>query len=128
LAENGFSERAQLVEGDFNTDELPIGFDLVLLSAIIHMLNREGNQSLYRKAFQSLNPGGTIIIRDHIMDKSRTSPRGGAIFAVNMLVATESGSTYTFDEVKEDLQSVGFKDVQLIRDGENMDQLVTATK
>ena len=47
---------------------------------------------------------------------------------MNMLVATESGSTYTFDEVKEDLQSVGFKDVQLIRDGENMDQLVTATK
>jgi hypothetical protein len=62
------------------------------------------------------------------MNKSRMLPRGGAIFAVNMLAATEAGSTYTFDEVKEDLQSAGFKDVQLIRDGENMDQLVSAKK
>ena len=62
------------------------------------------------------------------MDESRTNPPDGAMFAVNMLVATESGDTYTFEEVREDLEKAGFKNVRLIRQGEHMDQLVTATK
>jgi len=128
LHEAGFIDRVDIVAGDYDSDGLPAGHDLALLSAIIHSESRSGNRTLYEKVDESLLPGGAILIRDHIMDATRTVPEAGALFAVNMLVATEGGSTYTFDEVREDLERTGFKNVRMIRQGQQMDQLVSATK
>jgi hypothetical protein len=128
LTESGFIDRVQLVPGDYNTDELPKGHDLVLLSAIIHSNDREVNGRLYSKIYAALAPGGTILIRDYFLDSSRTIPPDGAIFAVNMLAATTGGTSYTFEEVREDLAIAGFKDVRMIREGDHMGQLVAAVK
>jgi predicted O-methyltransferase YrrM len=128
LAESGFIDRIQIVAGDYNTDELPGGHDLVLLSAIIHSNDREGNRRLYSKIHDALEPDGTILIRDYFLDSTRTVPPDGAIFAVNMLAATTGGTSYTFEEVREDLAKAGFKDIRMIRDGDHMDQLVSAVK
>ena len=128
LTESGFIDRVQLVPGDYNTDELPKGHDLVLLSAIIHSNDREANGRLYSKIYAALAPGGTILIRDYFLDSSRTIPADGAIFAVNMLAATTGGTSYTFEEVREDLAIAGFKEVRMIREGDHMGQLVSAVK
>ena len=109
ITESGFIDRVQLVAGDYNTDELPNGHDLVLLSAIIHINDREGNGRLYSKIYAALAPGGTILIRDYFLDSTRTIPRNGAIFAVNMLAATTGGTSYTFEEVREDLATSGLQ-------------------
>jgi hypothetical protein len=128
LNEAGIRERVELVGGDFYSDELPQGCDLALLSAIIHQNNPTRNVELYRKIHRALQAGGTIMIRDHIMDESRTQPPGGAIFAINMLVGTDGGDTYTFVEIQEALKQAGFSDIYQIRAGENMDGIVTARK
>lgn len=128
LTEDGFIDRVELVAGDYTADELPTGHDLALLSAIIHSNGREGNQELFRRVRQCLEPGGTIILRDHVMDPTRTRPVDGAIFAVNMLSATTGGDCYTFEEIREDLEHAGFAEVQMRREGEHMDQLVEAVK
>jgi predicted O-methyltransferase YrrM len=128
LSDEGYLDRVNLVAGDYLKDEFPAGHDLVLLSAIIHSNGRQENRDIYARAFRCLIPGGAILIRDHIMDESRTNPPDGAIFAVNMLTATPDGDTYTLEEVREDLENVGFKDVRIIRQGEHMDQLVIATR
>lgn len=62
------------------------------------------------------------------MDESRTYPPEGALFALNMLVNTEGGDTYTFAEVKEALEEAGFVNVEMPRKGERMDCLVEARK
>ncbi len=128
LREEGLHERVVLAAGNFYKDALPKGCDLALLSAIIHQNSIEENLDLYRKIFKALDPGGKILIRDHIMDESRTKPPGGAIFALNMLVNTHGGDTYTFSEVKEGLEKAGFTEVKLLRAGERMDCLVEARK
>lgn len=128
LAEAGLLDRVELAAGDFYQDELPGGCDLALLSAIIHQNSPEENVALYRKVFRALEPGGAILIRDHIMDDSRTSPPAGAMFALNMLVNTRGGDTYTFLEVKDTLEQAGFCEVRLLRQGERMDCLVEARK
>jgi hypothetical protein len=58
----------------------------------------------------------------------RRHPVAGAQFAVNMLVATPGGGTFTFDELKEDLQQAGFKSPALMRRDEGMNSMVTAGK
>lgn len=128
LTDEGYIDRVEIVVGDYRSDPLPHGHDLALLSAVIHINSREGNRELYRKTYECLQPGGAILVRDHVMDSTRTSPLEGAIFAVNMLAGTEEGDTYTFDEIKEDLEVVGFQDVRVARDGRGMDKLVSAVK
>jgi hypothetical protein len=128
LTESGFIDRVQLVAGDYHTDDVPGGHDLVLLSAIIHSHSREVNVALFRRIYGALEPRGTILIRDFFMDRSRTSPVGGTVFAVNMLAATSGGDSPRFDDVKQDLEKSGFSDVRMIREGQHMDQLVAARK
>lgn len=128
LSEAGLLARVSLVPGDFTRDELPSGHDLALLSAIIHQNSPGQNLDLFRKVFRSLQSGGRIIIRDHIMEPDRVHPKEGAIFAVNMLVATPGGGTYTFAEIESGLMKAGYRDIRLIRTGEHMDALIEACK
>ena len=128
LGEAGVLDRVRLVSGDFYEDEFPTGHDLAFVSAIIHQNSPEQNQDLFRKVFRSLIPGGRIVIRDHVMAAYRTHPKDGAIFAVNMLVATGGGNTYTFDEIQDGLRHAGFIRVRLLQSGEHMDGLVEGFK
>lgn len=121
-------DRVTLVAGDFYRDELPPGHDLTFVSAIIHQNSPEQSQDLFAKVFQSLNPGGRIVIRDHIMEPDRTSPKEGAMFAVNMLLSTTGGRTYTYNEIKEGLTRAGFVNIRVLQKGEHMDGLVEAFK
>ncbi|MBW2603392.1 MAG: methyltransferase domain-containing protein [Deltaproteobacteria bacterium] len=128
VRENNFQDRVDFVVGDFYVDDLPTGCDIALLSAIIHQNSPQQNVELYRKIYRALDPGGTLIIRDHIMDESRTNPPAGALFALNMLVNTQAGDTYTFREVKDTLKAAGFVEVKLVMAGKEMDCLVEAIK
>lgn len=124
----GFIARTELVAGDFYRDELPAGCDLALLSAIIHQNSPEQNLELFRKIFRALEPGGMLVIRDHIMDESRTWPPEGSLFAINMLVNTVGGDTYSMGDAERILTDAGYRDIRLARSGERMDCLVTAKK
>ncbi|MHC4695423.1 MAG: methyltransferase [Planctomycetota bacterium] len=126
--EAGFSDRVEFVGGDFESDPLPRGADLAWVSAIIHQNSREQNRRLFRDVFEALSDDGRILIRDVIMNESRTSPAFGALFAINMLVATEGGGTFTVGEMREDLEVVGFRDVKVIRHDEDMNSVVSAGK
>jgi len=124
----GLSDRVRLVAGDFYDDALPAGADMAWVSAIVHQNSREENRTLFGKIFAALVPGGRILIRDIVMDEARTRPVMGALFAVNMLVATSGGGTFTFNELREDLADAGFVDARLLLAGEAIDSVVAATK
>jgi len=124
LSGTGVFGRITLAAGDFYTDELPAGHDLALLSAIIHQNSMEQNLALYRKIYRSLEPGGRLVIRDHVMSPDRTQPVSGALFAVNMLVGTQSGGTYTFEEFHEALEAAGFIKINLVQQDDRMNGLI----
>jgi SAM-dependent methyltransferase len=128
LGGEGLLDRVELVSGDFYKDELPKGCDLALLSAIIHQNSPQENLNLFGKIHRALEPGGKLLIRDHVMDPGRTFPPQGTLFAINMLVNTKGGDTYTFDEIRKSLETAGFGEIKLLRKGERMDCLVEARK
>ncbi len=128
LAAAGLASRVRLVPGDFSVDPLPRGADLAWVSAIVHQNSRAQNRGLFRNVFQALRPGGRIALRDLVMDESRTRPVAGALFALNMLTATEGGGVFTFGELKEDLEGAGFQAVALARDDQSMNSVVTALR
>ncbi len=101
------SNRIEFVEGSFETDDIGSGYDFIFLSAIIHMLSYEANKSLIIKCADALNENGKIVISDYIVSEDRTRPERGALFAINMLVDTSEGDTYTEQEVNEWAENAG---------------------
>jgi hypothetical protein len=126
LSNSPVGERIELVAGDFYSDPLPRGADLVWVSAIVHQNSRQQNRDLFARVAEALEPAGWIYIRDVVLDATRTAPVAGALFAVNMLSATQGGNSYTFDELASDLQSAGFADVELVRRDEGMHSVIRA--
>lgn len=128
LAAARLGRRVTLVAGDYLADALPRGADLAWVSAIVHQNSRAQNRVLFARVYDALVPGGCIAIRDIVMDPSRTRPVAGALFAVNMLVATPGGGTFTFDELRADLESAGFERVRMARRDDAMHSIVMADK
>jgi hypothetical protein len=110
----GLEERFTLVAGDYRTDEIPGHYQTIFLSNIIHGEGNEGNARLMAKLAGVLEPGGRIIIKDHILDASRTAPPVGAIFSLLMLLTTESGRCYSSGEVAGWLGNAGLQNVRQI--------------
>jgi hypothetical protein len=52
----------------------------------------------------------------------------GALYAINMLVNTDRGDTFTFGEIAEDLQAAGFSAVEHRVRAEDMSSVVVAQK
>jgi SAM-dependent methyltransferase len=111
IDKEGFTGKIKTYAGDYTKDDLPVGFDLIFLSAIIHSNSLETNGELVKKCFHALNKNGRIIIQDWIMNNDRTKPVAGAVFAINMLVGTEGGDCFTEEEVTEILAIAGFKNI-----------------
>jgi predicted O-methyltransferase YrrM len=115
IEEAGLAERVTARVGDLRDDKYGSDYDLLFMSAICHMNSPEENLAMFRKAFEALSPSGRLVIQDFILDADKTGPRTGALFALNMLVGTSAGSSYSIEEYKNWLQSVGLKKVQQIR-------------
>ncbi|MCG3118196.1 MAG: 3-hydroxy-5-methyl-1-naphthoate 3-O-methyltransferase [bacterium] len=111
IVQEGLADKVKTVAGDYLIDDLGSGFDLVFLSAIIHSNSVEENRQLIRQCAEAVNPNGQIVVQDFIMNADRTSPAHGALFALNMLVGTEAGDTYTEAEVRSWMEEAGLSNL-----------------
>jgi cyclopropane fatty-acyl-phospholipid synthase-like methyltransferase len=114
IEKEGLTGKIKTIVGDYMVDPLGKGYDLIFLSAIIHINSNEANMKLLKKCSEALNPGGQVVIQDLIMDEDRTTPPSGALFALNMLVSTEAGDTYTESEVKDWMTAAGLTGIKRI--------------
>jgi len=115
IQEAGVGDRVQVRVGDLTSGQLGEGYDLVFVSAICHMLSPEENLDLLRRCREALSPGGRVVIQDFILEADKTAPRFAAMFALNMLVATRSGSSYSEPEYTAWLGEAGFQEIRHAR-------------
>jgi SAM-dependent methyltransferase len=107
IADAALTSRVTTAVGDYLVDPLPGGFDLVFLSAVVHSNSPAENAALLRSCTAALKAGGRIAIVDFVMDDDRVTPEGGAFFALNMLVATDHGDTFTDAEIRGWMSAAG---------------------
>lgn len=101
------------IEGDFHSDSIGSGYDLVLISQIFHAFSADENIALLCKSRKALNPGGRVAVQEFPIDGTLTAPPHSALFSVNMLVATEMGRCYTTREMKQWLTEAGFRKTEV---------------
>jgi ubiquinone/menaquinone biosynthesis C-methylase UbiE len=98
--------------GDFLVDDIGKGYDIVLISQIFHAYGEKENIGILRKVNRALNNKGRVVIQEFLVNDSRTAPPPGALFAVNMLVGTSGGRTYSPREMTAWLKKTGFTSVK----------------
>jgi len=108
VARFGLTEQFSFVEGDLLSADFGGGYNLATLGHILHSEGEERSRALLAKTFDALAPGGTIAIAEFLVNADRTGPVAGLFFAVNMLVNTDSGNTYSFEEISTWLTDAGF--------------------
>ncbi len=100
------------IPGDFFADDIGKDYDLVLISQIFHAYGEKENVKLLRKVRNALNKNGRVLIQEFLINDDRTSPVPGALFAINMLVNTSRGRTYSPREMTAWLKKTGFTSVK----------------
>ncbi len=111
----GLADRIKVRAGDMLRDDFGHDRDLVFLNAICHMFSEEQNRGLFRRAYQALAANGRLVVQDFILERDKASPQFAALFALNMLVGTEAGSSYSEPEFADWLHAAGFPEVIRVR-------------
>ncbi|MFL5338908.1 MAG: methyltransferase dimerization domain-containing protein [Gemmataceae bacterium] len=107
-ARHGVADRYSYIPGDLLAIDYGTGYQVATLGHILHSEGPERSRKLLKKVFDALAPGGTIAISEMVPNDDRTGPPHALIFAVNMLVHTETGDTFTFGEMSDWLTAAGF--------------------
>src|SRR5207237_4252771 len=111
---HGVAERLETSPGDFLEVDFGQGHRVATIGHILHSEGRERSRRLLGKVFEALAPGGTVAIAEFIPNNDRTGPPNALMFAVNMLVHSTEGDTFTFREMSAWLREAGFRDVRLL--------------
>lgn len=110
----GLGTRVRVRPGNLY-DRFGRGYDLVFVSAICHMLDPGENRDLFRRCREALAPGGRLVVQDFILEPDKTAPKQAALFALNMLVGTRAGSSYSEPEYTAWLREAGFGEIRRVR-------------
>jgi ubiquinone/menaquinone biosynthesis C-methylase UbiE len=123
----GVGDRLKMIPGDLLKVDFGTGHQVATLGHILHSEGRERSRQLLRKVFKALESGGTIAIAEFMPNDTRTGPPAPLIFAVNMLVNTTAGDTFTFAEMSQWLREAGFTKPRQLEVG-GVSPLILATK
>jgi ubiquinone/menaquinone biosynthesis C-methylase UbiE len=123
----GVGDRLTLAPGDLLEADFGSGHNIAIIGHILHSEGTERSRRLLRKTFAALAPGGTVVIAEFLPNDERTGPPNALIFAVNMLVHTDAGDTFTFPEISGWLSEAGFTNPRLL-DVAAVSPLVLATR
>jgi ubiquinone/menaquinone biosynthesis C-methylase UbiE len=127
VARFGLTSQFSFVPGDLDGADFGTGHNVATLGHILHSEGIARSKALLAKVFAALAPGGTIAIAEFLVNADRTGPPNGLLFAVNMLVNTDSGGTYSFEEISTWLSEAGFENPRTL-DAPGPSPLILATK
>ncbi len=109
----GLSGRINIVSGDMFEDEFPKDYDVHFISHVLHDWDNEAVKKLLRKSYNSLKPGGIIVIHDAHINKKKTGPVSVAEYSALLMFSTE-GKCYSVSELFAFLKETGFKDLKYL--------------
>lgn len=110
---HGVERQFDYLPGDLNKVDFGKNrFDLAILGNIVHSEGEQNSRRLFRRLHRALRPGGRIAIVDMIPNEARTGPPFPVFFALNMLLNTQRGDTYTLAQYAEWLMKAGMERVE----------------
>ena len=101
---------------DLLKDDIPGRFDVIWYSNVLHIYSPEENLGVFRRARAALSARGRLVIQDAFLhDREGLYPEEASLFAVSMLLFTDTGNTYSVAETAAWLKTAGFASVKPVR-------------
>ncbi|MBI5444617.1 MAG: methyltransferase [Deltaproteobacteria bacterium] len=107
----GLEARIRTVEADMWKDPFPPA-DLHFYSMIYHDWPPERCRFLSKKSYETLAPGGRIILHEMLLNDEKTGPFAVAAFNIDMLL-WDRGQQYSGPELSLMLTEAGFSDIEV---------------
>jgi ubiquinone/menaquinone biosynthesis C-methylase UbiE len=115
VAREQAEDRYEYLAGNFRQCDFgEAQFDVGILGHICHSEGAVRTRQLLARVHRALKPGGVILIAEMLPDNERQTALLPLLFAVNMLVNTEEGDTFTFAEYRQWLEAAGFHEVRAL--------------
>jgi 3-hydroxy-5-methyl-1-naphthoate 3-O-methyltransferase len=111
ITEAGLAKQITTQAGNFKEDELPDGFDVVLLANFLSVASEETNRTLFQKLYDRLPVGGAIVLSGWILDDNRTSPLLAVLFCLEDINWGAPDVERTATTYESWLREAGFVDV-----------------
>ncbi len=109
IERKGFSDRVDVIGSDMFSEELPGGFDVHLWSHVLHDWGESDVRLLLSSSFESMDPGGMVVIHDAHVNAEKTGPLPVARFSVLLMHSTR-GKCYSVREIGAILDELGFQE------------------
>jgi len=113
IAEAALSERITTYPGDLLTVDFPLGADVMLMSSNLPDFSTSGLVTVYCKAFDAMETGGTMIILGEALYDDRSGPLEPALWHLEQTLRGGWGETHTISEVCHLLREAGFVDCEV---------------
>jgi demethylspheroidene O-methyltransferase len=111
FAQAGLQARAKTFAGNFHTDPLPIGADIVTLVRVLHDHDDAAALALLKAVRRALPPGGTLLIAEPMAETPGAETMGDAYFGI-YLFAMGSGRPRTAENLAALLQQADFREIR----------------
>jgi 2-hydroxy-4-(methylsulfanyl)butanoate S-methyltransferase len=109
----GLSERIAYVPGDALKTDWPGNQDAVLMSYLFSGVPGEAHAGLLARAFDTLAPGGRLMIHDFVVSADRTGPKLAALWQLQHTAFTPKARSLDDAWLAEHLAKAGFVDVSV---------------
>ena len=113
IAKAGLSDRIKTCAGDFFENEYPSGADLVAYITPLQVYERDNVQFLISKAYNAVEPGGSILVIDYMLDDNKTGPLDSVFRHLMGLAPEREGRVNSAEEFREYLKKAGFIGVEV---------------
>lgn len=114
INERDFSEKVDIICGDFFEVDFGTGYDAVISTSALHHFTKEDKLRLYKKVLECLKDNGQFINSDRIVDTQEQENEFTKFFEENFDKVAHCDTPLCVDNEREVLNKVGFKNIEFI--------------
>lgn len=112
VRESGLEDRIRVQEGDFISDPLPRECDVALLANILSLGSIETNRALLKHIFESLPPGGIVVLSGWMLDDDGSGPLLPVMFSLEDILLGAPDVERSAANYGEWLAEAGFERIE----------------
>ena len=102
------SHQVSVKAGDFFKDAIP-DVDVITMGNVLHDWGEKDKKNLIRKSYDALNPGGSLVVIENIIDDERKENAFGLMMSLNMLIETDEGFDFSAADFDKWAKDIGFQ-------------------
>lgn len=110
----GLADRIAFIDGNALKTDWPAGQDIVMMSYLLSGVPGREHETLVGRAFETLAPGGRLLVHDYVVEADRSGPRLAALWQLQHTAFTPEARSVDVAGLEAMLRASGFAEVETV--------------